>query len=68
MEYFPINPLGCPCTAHADFECSLVAAEASDKIARRDTNSAAATFVCTFDTTETNITNLQVGIARLCVI
>ena len=38
-----------PFVVYCDFECSLIKTEMSDKIARHEPNSAAAYFVCTFD-------------------
>jgi len=38
-----------PFIVYADFECSLIPTEMSDKIAKHAPNSAAAYFVCTFD-------------------
>ena len=43
------NMLERPFIVYCDFECSLVKTEMSDKIAQHEPNSAAAYFVCTFD-------------------
>ena len=43
------NMLERPFVVTCDFECSLVKTEMSDNIARHEPNSAAAYFVCTFD-------------------
>ena len=43
------NMLERPFIVTCDFECSLIKTEMSDKIARHEPNSAAAYFVCTFD-------------------
>ena len=43
------NMLERPFIVYCDFECSLIKTEMSDKIARHEPNSAAAYFVCTFD-------------------
>ena len=43
------NTLERPFIVYADFECSLIPTDMSDKIAKHEPNSAAAYFVCTFD-------------------
>ena len=45
------NMLERPFIVYCDFECSLIPTDMSDKIAQHEPNSAAAYFVCTFDTT-----------------
>ena len=50
MTFFNFeNMLERPFIVYCDFECSLIKTEMSDKIARHEPNSAAAYFVCTFD-------------------
>jgi hypothetical protein len=43
------NMLERPFIVYADFECSLIPTDMSDKIAQHEPNSACAYFVCTFD-------------------
>jgi hypothetical protein len=43
------NMLERPFIVYCDFECSLIPTDMSDKIAKHEPNSAAAYFVCTFD-------------------
>ena len=43
------NMLERPFIVYADFECSLIPTDMSDKIAKHEPNSASAYFVCTFD-------------------
>ena len=59
------NMLERPFIVYCDFECSLIKTEMSNKIARHEPNSAAAYFVCTFDTSRNQYCKFE---GRDCVI
>ena len=54
-----------PFIVYADFECSLIPTEMSDKIARHEPNSASCYFVCTFDSSRNKLYTFE---GRDCVI
>jgi hypothetical protein len=59
------NMMERPFIVYCDFECSLIKTEMADKIARHEPNSAAAYFVCTFDSSRNKYYKFE---GRDCVI
>ena len=59
------NMLERPFIVYADFECSLIPTDMADKIAKHEPNSAAAYFVCTFDSSRNKLYKFE---GRDCVI